>query len=411
MKHVTKFQKSIFVSLAVLGFVGGMQTSDIINSGDGSAIPTIEAASVRRGQQRINGKWYLFDNNGHYKTGFQWIPEQRKTVYYARNGQMQYGQQRINGHWYLFDNVTGAMKTGFQWIANQHKTVYYAGNGQMQYGQQRINGNWYLLDNCTGAMKTGFQWIANQRKTVYYAGNGQMQYGQQRINGHWYLFDNCTGAMKTGFQWIANQRKTVYYAGNGQMQYGQQRINGHWYLFDNCTGAMKSGLQYIANQRKTVYYAGNGQMQYGYQTVNGHHYYFNTVTGALEPLPSTGSSKTYTPSNQSTFSLNGHSYAVKSFSGTGTVPADNYVYAWTSLRNYYLFEYYGNAHKELASLHVGSPVVINGQTLHVREIITNVSNDGNAYDLVARKMQQYKAGWQTCEYAAYGSTLRLWFAN
>ena len=325
MKHVTKFQKSIFVSLAVLGFVGGMQTSDIINSGDGSAIPTIKAASVRRGQQRINGKWYLFDNNGHYKTGFQWIPEQHKTVYYARNG--------------------------------------------------------------------------------------QMQYGQQRINGHWYLLDNCTGAMRTGFQWIANQRKTVYYAGNGQMQYGQQRINGHWYLFDNCTGAMKSGLQYIANQRKTVYYAGNGQMQYGYQTVNGHHYYFNTVTGALEPLPSTGSSKTYTPSNQSTFSLNGHSYAVKSFSGTGTVPADNYVYAWTSLRNYYLFEYYGNAHKELASLHVGSPVVINGQTLHVREIITNVSNDGNAYDLVARKMQQYKAGWQTCEYAAYGSTLRLWFAN
>ena len=38
MKHVTKFQKSIFVSLAVLGFVGGMQMSDIINSGDGSAI-------------------------------------------------------------------------------------------------------------------------------------------------------------------------------------------------------------------------------------------------------------------------------------------------------------------------------------------------------------------------------------
>lgn len=282
MKHVTKFQKSIFVSLAVLGFVGGMQMSDIINSGDGSAIPMIKAASVRRGQQRINGKWYLFDNNGHYKTGFQWIPEQHKTVYYARNG---------------------------------------------------------------------------------------------------------------------------------QMQYGQQRINGHWYLFDNCTGAMKSGLQYIANQRKTVYYAGNGQMQYGYQTINGHHYYFNTFTGALEPLPSTGSSKTYAPSNQSTFSLNGHSYAVKSFSGTGTVPADNYVYAWTSLRNYYLFEYYGNAHKELASLHIGSPVVINGQILHVREIITNVSNDGNAYDLVARKMQQYKAGWQTCEYAAYGSTLRLWFAN
>ncbi|WP_334117453.1 N-acetylmuramoyl-L-alanine amidase family protein [Ligilactobacillus sp.] len=233
--------------------------------------------------------------------------------------------------------------------------------------------------------------------------------GQQYINGHWYLFDN-KGHYKTGFQWIANQRKTVYYNSRGEMQYGQQKIGGHWYLFDNGSGAMKTGLQYIANQRKTVYYNSRGEMQYGYQTVNGHHYYFNTSSGALEPLPSTGSPRT-TQNRQYGFTLNGHNYAIKSFSGTGTVPADSYVYAWTSLRNYYLFEYYGSAHKELASLHVGSPVVINGQTLHVREIITNVSNNGNAYDLVARKMQQYKAGWQTCEYAAYGSTLRLWFAN
>ncbi|WP_442918921.1 N-acetylmuramoyl-L-alanine amidase family protein, partial [Ligilactobacillus sp.] len=137
MKHVTELQKSIFVSLAVLGFVGGMQTSGIIYDGNGLAIPTIEAASVRRGQQKINGKWYLFDNNGHYKTGFQWIPEQHKTVYYAGNGQMQYGQQKIGGHWYLFDTSSGAMKTGWQWIANQRKTVYYNSRGEMQYGQQK----------------------------------------------------------------------------------------------------------------------------------------------------------------------------------------------------------------------------------------------------------------------------------
>ena len=66
---------------------------------------------------------------------------------------MQYGQQNINGKWYLFDSWTGAMKTGFQYIADQHKTVYYNGNGQMLYGWQNINGRNYLFNVYTGALR------------------------------------------------------------------------------------------------------------------------------------------------------------------------------------------------------------------------------------------------------------------
>ena len=242
-----------------------------------------KTAQMQYGQKKINGKWYLFDGvTGSMKTGFQKISSQNKTVYYARNGQMQYGQQKIGGKWYLFDGVTGSMKTGFQKIANQNKTVYYASNGQMQYGQKKINGNWYLFDGVTGSMKTGFQWIANQKKTVYYDKDGCMKYGQQYINGKWYLFDGVTGSMKKGLHRIANQNKTVYYASNGQMQYGQQKVNGKWYLFDKVTGAMKTGLQYIADQKKLVLYGSNGQMQYGTQKVDGKKYNFNRVTGALE---------------------------------------------------------------------------------------------------------------------------------
>ncbi|MEL1239423.1 N-acetylmuramoyl-L-alanine amidase, partial [Liquorilactobacillus nagelii] len=69
---------------------------------------------------------------------------------YNNNGQMLYGQQYLNGHWYLFDTVIGSMKTGFQYIANQHKTVYYNNNGQMLYGQQYLNGHWYLFDTVIG---------------------------------------------------------------------------------------------------------------------------------------------------------------------------------------------------------------------------------------------------------------------
>ncbi|MFM9745759.1 N-acetylmuramoyl-L-alanine amidase family protein, partial [Streptomyces brasiliscabiei] len=86
---------------------------------------------------------------GAMKTGFQYIAAQKKTVYYNASGQMQYGQQHINSKWYLFDQNTGAMKTGFQYIAAQKKTVYYNASGQMQYGQQHINSKWYLFDQNT----------------------------------------------------------------------------------------------------------------------------------------------------------------------------------------------------------------------------------------------------------------------
>ncbi|WP_201782333.1 L,D-transpeptidase family protein, partial [Liquorilactobacillus aquaticus] len=125
----------------------------------------------------------------------QYISNQKKTVYYNTSGQMQYGQQQINGKWYLFDQNTGAMKTGFQYISNQKKTAYYNTSGQMQYGQQQINGKWYLFDQNSGAMKTGFQYISNQNKIAYYDGQGRMLYGSQTINGKSYNFNNATGAL------------------------------------------------------------------------------------------------------------------------------------------------------------------------------------------------------------------------
>ena len=62
---------------------------------------------------------------------------------------MKHGQAYINGHWYLFDNVTGAMKTGWQYIKDQNKTVYYNSRGQMLYGTQLIDGKRYYFDVST----------------------------------------------------------------------------------------------------------------------------------------------------------------------------------------------------------------------------------------------------------------------
>ncbi|MFT9452107.1 glycosyl hydrolase 53 family protein, partial [Liquorilactobacillus ghanensis] len=264
--------------------------------------------------QKINNHWYLFNNvTGAMQTGFQFINNQNKLVYYDPTGKMLYGQQiihgkrynlnkvtgalnvnpgqnLIDGHWYLFDSQ-GKMRTGLQQIPAQHKTVYYANNGQMQYGQQKINNYWYLFDDVTGAMKTGIVTLSKKKtadgpKTVYYANNGQMQYGQQKINNHWYFFKEVTGAMQVGFVNLTQKEnsagpKTVYYNPQGQMQYGQQRINNYWYLFDDNNGAMKTGFQKIPSQNKTVYYNPQGQMQYSWQKIDNDQYYFNPTTGAM----------------------------------------------------------------------------------------------------------------------------------
>ena len=295
------------------------------------------------GERKIGNDWYLFDQNGFMKTGFQWISSQKKTAYYDKQtGHRLKGMQKIEGNLYHFDENTGAMTTSQiaydkgtkrLYLFDNHGHVEYAAhgysidkttgalaykgvvelngnhyyfdnNGQIhvgflkvgrntQYfdqttakratGQKNVNGSWYLFDG-NGNMKYGFQWISNQKKTVYYDLNGQMQYGQQHLSGYWYLFHMNTGAMLTGIQDLTpyGQKKKCLYAGNGRMQYGQQNYRGHWYLFDRCTGAMQTGFKDLKSygQNKVVYYADNGQMQYRWQVIGHDQYYFDASSGA-----------------------------------------------------------------------------------------------------------------------------------
>src|SRR5699024_10858835 len=50
----------------------------------------------------------------------KWVQENGRTKYLI-NGKEQTGQQRIDGKWYLFDNK-GTMLTGFQYIKSHNKT-------------------------------------------------------------------------------------------------------------------------------------------------------------------------------------------------------------------------------------------------------------------------------------------------
>lgn len=199
-------------------------------------------------------------NQDATKNGF--VTENGLTVYY-QDGSLVHGQKKINGKWYLFDEQTGAMKTGFQKLTSpQKKTVYYDAKGRMLYGKHKISGHWYWFENKSGKMKTGFQTVA---KTSYKAAYKWVKKGGK--------------VFKKKYKKKTTSKYKLYYAANGQLQYGERKIKGKWYYFNKKNAHMTTGLQMVGKSKK--YYAANGQRKTGYQKIKGRGYYFDKKNGTM----------------------------------------------------------------------------------------------------------------------------------
>lgn len=93
----------------------------------------------------------------------------------------------------------------------------------------------------------------------------------------------------------------------------------------------------------------------------------------------------------------GNHFGLASFSGTGHVPANSLVYAWTALANHYLVEYAGTAHASLMQVGIGSAITVNGHTYHIRRIMYNMTNDTASLNtLQATKATLGGISLQTC---------------
>ena len=112
------------------------------------------------------------------------------------------------------------------------------------------------------------------------------------------------------------------------------------------------------------------------------------------------------------FNFNGYHFDVAWFSGSGQVPADSYVYRWSTDPSHYLVEMMGVAGGVIRELHVGSQIVIDGQRYTISHMQSGVANDDNAY----YNMKDVGAAltFQTCDYqiGANGRyNLTIWYAN
>ncbi len=139
----------------------------------------------------INGKRYLFDNNGIMLTGWQTYCGKR--YYFDEKGIMQTGLVPIDGKKYYFD-PDGIMKTGLQTVGgNEH---YFNDDGSMEDGEwKEEDGFMHYYDANGKALKNGVFSLRNEK--YLFDEKGIMQTGWQQVAGNYCLFHRENGEMLT----------------------------------------------------------------------------------------------------------------------------------------------------------------------------------------------------------------------
>lgn len=116
----------------------------------GLSIAGTSAAFAAQWKQEADGRyWYQYDD-GTYAKGMRQIDG--KTYIFDENGYMKTGWDYYNWCYYYMD-ASGAVQTG--WVAVDGQWYYMNGEGVMQVGFLTLNDEIYFLDPSTGAMATG----------------------------------------------------------------------------------------------------------------------------------------------------------------------------------------------------------------------------------------------------------------
>lgn len=177
------------------------------------------------GAQRINGTWYIFDDNGilqscigkKLKDGWK---KAGKYWYYFKGGALVNGSLTIGGKEYTFEDSRMIGGPGFEnvWYSKYNSPkddgqYYVKANGQAlkAVGWKQIDGNWfYFGKNCKIFSDA---WVRVDQKTYYQRVDGIVT-GVQLIDGSLYRFDENGVLLK------------MY-----TYDEGWHKIEGKWYYF------------------------------------------------------------------------------------------------------------------------------------------------------------------------------------
>ncbi len=242
------------------------------------------------GWQTIDSSEHYFDKDGKAAEGVVTIEDETfafaqgelvlgwsrnsagARFYFTADGALR-GWQKVNGRWYCFDNTTGAQKTGWLSRTSGGSTLcyYYDSKGALPPSgwTTAVNGyKRYVLKD--GTLAQG--WMTDSSGRYYLGSKGIPNKGWTKVSSRWYNLDSKTGVQKTGWQTRTASGKSYkyYYSSSGKLP--------------------AAGWSEVQGKRR--YVLADGQMAQGWRNVGAYRYYFKT-DGAYTAGKATISGKVY----------------------------------------------------------------------------------------------------------------------
>ncbi len=202
-----------------------------INYSNGKKAYCIGDGRLAVGRYMVNGKEYIFDENGFIRNTFGWITVGDEKRYIYSDGSYAKGYTKIEDRYYFFDRATGNMQRG------------HVADGDNIYQFYSAEGYGY---------PSGWINYGNGQK-AYCLGNGKLATGYVTIGGRGYFFDRATGYMQVG--------KVV--DGN----------NIYQFYYDEGYGYPSGWIDYGNGQK--AYCLGNGKLAVGKKVISGKEYNFS----------------------------------------------------------------------------------------------------------------------------------------
>lgn len=288
-----KWKAALLLSLTGLLTFGAPATTkaDWKTTTAGKMYTVEEDPGYMTGMQKIDSKWYYFNDSGIMQTGFQTI-NGKKYYFDATTGQRVSGWITIgkNKLTYYFRTSNGVMMTGFKEL--KKKLYYFNENGILQKGWIRIGEKTYYADE-NGVIARG-AWVEN----YYFLDDGTMAVNQW-IDGKWVGANGKYTGVKNNVGWVTDNGQTYYYDSVNNPVKGWLNIDGKTYYLNSNTGILMkgwlkiSGKMYYASAKKGViqkskwiqskYLTSTGIMATGLTTIGSKTYLFdangNKLTG------------------------------------------------------------------------------------------------------------------------------------